>query len=145
MRPGGLTALAVFNFILSASGALGSLGMVAMALLGPVVEGAGPERPTPFDAVVEFGAIRVVLLAAGSFVVAALGVLSGIGYLKLRKFLGRTVGNVYAVFSIVSTIPWLWAPVAVGGGFDLSVLLSVLYPILTLVLINTTFREDLVN
>lgn len=145
MRPGGLTALAVFNFILSASDVIGGLGMTAIALVGPAVQGMGPEQPTPFDAVMEFGAIRFILLAAGSFVGAALGVLSGIGYLKLKKFLGRTLGNVYAIFTIVSTIPWLWAPVAIGGGFDMSVLLAFLYPALTLVLLNTTFREDLVN
>jgi len=32
-----------------------------------------------------------------------------------------------------------------GGGFNLGTVIGLIYPVLTLILVNTTFREDLVN
>jgi hypothetical protein len=71
---------------------------------------------------------------------------SGVGYLKLKKFLGRTIGNVYAIVSIVysAASPFL-LPAALGGGFGIAAIIGLIYPLLTLILLNTTFREDFVN
>jgi len=72
--------------------------------------------------------------------------LSGIGYLKLKKFLGRMIGNTYAVISIVSSvISGIMFPSEMGGGFNIGTIIGLIYPIITLILLNTTFKEDLTN
>jgi hypothetical protein len=69
-----------------------------------------------------------------------------VGYLKLKKFLGRTLGNVYAVMSVVYSIgSALLLPVTLGGGFNIMAIVGLIYQVLTLILLNTTFKEDFVN
>jgi len=36
-------------------------------------------------------------------------------------------------------------PSEIGGGFNIAVIIGLIYPIVTLVLLNTTFKEDLTN
>ena len=81
-----------------------------------------------------------------SLVSSVLLLLSGIGYLKQKKFLGRTLGNIYAVIDIISSVVSgiMLAP-ETGGGFTIMTMVGLIYPILTLILLNTTFKEDLTN
>jgi hypothetical protein len=154
-RPGGLTALAVFNFIFAAFSLLGAVTLLAMpALLELAAQSAGEsasqmndQQRAQIEAMTEMGGtLPLMLTAAGSALVGALLIASGVGYLKQKKFLGRTLGNVYAVFSLVTSIPIaLFMPVALGGGFNLLSILGLLYPALTLLLLNTVFKEDFVN
>jgi hypothetical protein len=61
--------------------------------------------------------------------------------------LGRKLGNTYAGISVVNTVVTL-AMIGEGIGIELIVVGSIyrlIYPILTLVLLNTTFKEDLIN
>jgi hypothetical protein len=72
--------------------------------------------------------------------------LSGIGYLKQKKVLGWMMGNAYAILSIVSSIiSALTFPAEIGGGFNIGIIIGLIYPIVTLALLNTTFKEDLTN
>ena len=148
-RPGGLTALAVFNFIFGALGLIGGLALLALPpLLDQVAQAPNmnEQQRAQIDALQQVGTLPLMLTIASSVIVGALLIASGIGYLKQKKFLGRTLGNVYALFSIISAVPIaLWMPVALGGGFNLTSILSFLYPALTLLLLNTTFKEDFVN
>lgn len=146
-RPGGLTALAVFNFIGAAGLCLGAIGFMAMPrLLENAPPAPNPQQQAQIDALTDLGTLPLYLIAGRSLIVAILLLVSGIGYLKLKKFLGRTVGNAYAVVSIALAIPMVMlAPPALGGGYSLAGLLNFLYPVLTLILLNTTFKEDFVN
>jgi uncharacterized membrane protein (DUF2068 family) len=146
-RPGGLTALAVFNFIGAAALLLGAMGFMALpALLENAPPTPNPQQQAQIEALTELGTTPLYLIAARSLIVAVLLLVSGIGYLKVKKFLGRTLGNAYAIVSIVLALPMMiYAPAALGGGFSLTGLLSFLYPVITLVLLNTTFKEDFVN
>lgn len=151
-RPGGLTALAVFNFVFGALGVLGALGLlVFIPLLGQMSADATaqltPEQLEQINALKEMGTGLFMTVAALNLVSALLLVLSGIGYLKLKKFLGRTLGNVYGILGILSTLgSMLWLPTALGGGsFSIGTIIGLLYPVLTLVLINVAFKEDFVN
>jgi hypothetical protein len=148
-RPGGLTALAVFNFIFGGLGLLGSLTLLALpALLDQVTQAPNmnEQQRAQLDALQQIGTLPLWLTSASGVIVGALLIASGIGYLKQKKFLGRTLGNVYALFSILSAVPIAFLmPVALGGGFNLTSILSFLYPALTLLLLNTTFKEDFVN
>ena len=146
-RPGGLTALAVLNFVFGGLGAIGILGMVAlMAFInskagGPETDHAKEQLAKAWEQV-GIG-VFYLSLAIGA-VSAILLIVSGIGYLKQRKFLGRTLGTAYAFVSIASSVVMgvLVTPEA-GGGFSIGTLVGLVYPVLTLVLLNTTFKEDL--
>jgi hypothetical protein len=147
-RPGGLTALAIFNFVFGGLSLLGSLALFgAVPLLEQASQTAMNEQQrAQVDALLEMGRTSFLLLLAGGVIGGVLLIVSGVGYLKLKRFLGRTLGNVYAVCSLVlAVLMALYMPVALGGGFNISTLLNFLYPVLTLFLLNTTFKEDFVN
>ena len=147
-RPGGLTALAVINFILSAVGFLSLLGMVALfAFMGRAdTERMTEAQKTQFEAFQNIGVSTWVLIVALSIVSNILLLVSGIGYLKQKKILGRMVGNAYAVLSIVSSVAtgFMFAP-EIGGGFNIMTMVGLIYPVVTLILLNTTFRDDFTN
>jgi len=136
-RPGGLTALAVLNFVF---GGLGALGLLALfALLGAASEiasASGAEMVAPPGS----GLVMVSLII--SVVSVVLLIVSGIGYLGLKKTLGWKMGNLYGVVSIISTI---FSLVALSTGFGVGTAIGLIYPILTLALLNTTFKDDFVN
>jgi len=151
-RPGGLTALAVFNFVF---GAFGLLGALSLAVLIPLL-GQMPAETTAqltaeqldrLNALKEMGTGLFLTIGALNLVSALLLILSGIGYLKLKKFLGRTLGNVYGILGVLATLgSMLWMPAALGGGsFNIGTIVGLLYPVLTLLLLNTAFKEDFVN
>ena len=132
-RPGGLTALAVLNFVF---GGLGALGLLALfALMSLVEKGAAAS-----GAHISTGAIWAVILLG--IVGAALMITSGVGYLGQKRFLGRTLGNTYAILSILNNVLSL---ATLHQGFGIGTLIGLIYPVLTLILLNTTFKDDLVN
>lgn len=136
-RPGGLTALAVLNFV------FGGLGILAVLWLSALMNVADPatEGEVSRQAFKEAPALLWVqiLLALATTV---LMIVSGVGYLGQKRFLGRTMGNLYAVLSLVGTAIGI---VATKTGFNLLTMIGIVYPILTLFLLNTTFKDDLVQ
>ena len=145
-RPGGLTALAVINFILFGFGLIGLLSMVATyADLIPTAH-MTEEQKAPIEALQNMSFPLFVMILALSLISNVLLIISGIGYLKQKKILGRVLGNAYAVISIVSSIvSGTQISSEAGGGFTIQTLIGLIYPILTLILLNTTFKEDLTN
>lgn len=148
-RPGGLTALAIINFILAGIGIIGLLGLVALfAVFSSDAELSDQAMQQIKKAFEEAGVgVGIFAVICGiSLVTYILLLLCGIGYLKQKKFLGRIVGNIYALLSIGTNIFWaLMIPTDGGGGFHLGTIFGLIYPVLTLILINSTFKEDLVN
>jgi hypothetical protein len=135
-RPGGLTALAVLNFVFGGLGALVVLGLIALL---SVAESVANEAGTSISSAPGAGMVYVAILL--SVVSTVLMIASGVGYLKQRRFLGRTLGNAYAAFSIGSSV---FAIVALSAGVGIGTIIGLIYPVLTLVLLNTTFKDDLV-
>jgi len=133
-RPGGLTALAVLNFVFGGLGALFTLGFLALLSVADKAASAAGANTS--------GVGVVYLLILLSVLAAILLIVSGIGYLGQKKFLGRTLGNAYAVCSLGSTGVGI---AAVHTGFGIGTIIGLIYPVLTLILINTTFKDDLVN
>lgn len=135
-RPGGLTALAVLNFVFAGLGILGLLALLALLsaadhMTGGKLEGGGG---------VSKGAIYASLILG--LVSSAIMLAAGVGYIKMKKFLGRTLGNTYALLSIGQSILGI---AVLKTGFGISTIIGLVYPILTLILLNTTFKDDLVN
>jgi hypothetical protein len=135
-RPGGLTALAVVNFVLTGLGALGILGsFVLLALLDDVKKVANDPELAGLTHTIIYISILLTLLQS------VLLLLSGIGYLGQRKFLGKTLGNVYALIGLAGT----GVGVAMTQRFDITTIIGLTYPVLTLALLNTTFKDDFPN
>lgn len=149
-RPGGLTALAVLNFVFGGFGVLGTLAFIAiMAFIDKAAESNSEMAEAQqemarawqeigvgvFYAAMALGALSAILL-----------IVSGVGYLQQKKFLGRTLGNAYALVSIGSSLVMgLMASAAAGGGFNIGTIIGLVYPVLTLILLNGTFKEDFVR
>jgi len=147
-RPGGLTALAVINFVFSGWGFIGLLGLAAFfAFIGKIAtDDMNEAQKTQFEAFQNMGLPVFIFIFALSLISSVLLLLSGIGYLKLKKFLGRMIGNTYAVISIVSSvISGIMFPSEMGGGFNIGTIIGLIYPIITLILLNATFKDDLTN
>ena len=154
-RPGGLTALAVLNFVFGGLGVLGVLGMclVFVFLLSAsdlVSDAAAASGDVAADAVIEawreagMGFFYLTLVL--SLLSTVLLIASGVGYLQQKKFLGRTLGSAYALLAILRAfIDRMLLNEEAGGGFGLATVVGLIYPFLTLFLLNTTFKEDLVR
>jgi len=145
-RPGGLTALAVINFVFAGVETLSLLGLVSMRAGLLSTDELTEAQRAPIEAIQNMGLPMFIAIFAGTLVIAALLLLSGIGYLKQKRFMGRLLGNGYAVLSIVSGIYFgaVLSP-ELGGGFNFIRILELVYPALTLIFINTTFKDDLTN
>ena len=148
-RPGGLTALAVINFIFSGLYLLGILGWVVifLVIIGIIpTEHMNEVQKTQMEAFQKLGIPVFIFVFTLSLVSSGLLLLSGIGYLKQKKFLGRIIGNIYAVIDIISSVvSGIILTPETGGGFTIMTMVGLIYPVLTLILLNTTFKEDLTN
>ena len=145
-RPGGLTAMAVINFVFGGFGALGFLGLIVFLLIltGTVTNEDTQKVKESFEEA-GLGAGFLAFLLSVQLLAVVLLITSGVGYLKQKRVLGRYLGNTYALVSIsVNLISALMMP-GESGGFNLGTVIGLIYPVLTLFMLNTTFKEDLVN
>ncbi len=137
-RPGGLTALAVLNFVFGGIGAIVSLlGFAGLALLREAAKQAEQNGAKYEGQGVGLATVVIILMAVSAFLL----ILSGVGYIKQKRVMGRTFGTVYALVSLGSTVLTFVS----GGGIGIGTIIFSVYPILTLIMVNTTFKDDLVN
>ena len=147
-RPGGLTALAVLNFVFGGKDCLNALSLlVALAVKSgaiPLPDDKGMDEFAKFLAEVPEQVIYALM--AFHVVSAFLMIASGVGYLRQRRSWGRMLGSIGALV-------WMGGALAVAamlpeeadGGFTLYTMVMLIYPVLTLILLHTTFREDFVR
>ena len=101
---------------------------------------------TQFEAMQNMGAPLFIARFAFSVVTSALLLISGIGYIKQKQVMGRYIGSMYGLLAIISSImTGLWFEPELGGGFNMWTIIGLIYPVLTLILLNSSFKEDLVN
>jgi hypothetical protein len=133
-RPGGLTALAVLNFIFGGLGLLGLLALVALlGLMGNELKKATKQEIPQAE-------ILYVLILLG-VIQSTLLVVSGVGYLGQKRFLGKVMGSIYGIIGLAGT----GVSIATMKQFDIGTIIGLIYPVLTLVLLNTTFKDDFPN
>ena len=147
-RPGGLTALAVLNFVFAGWGLLSMAGMVVFfTLIGKIpTENMDEKARMQIEALQDMGLSTLVLIFTLTVVSCILLFLSGIGYLKQKKFLGRKLGSTYGILAIISSIvSGVMFDPELGGGFNIGTIIGLIYPVMTLILLNTTFKEDFIN
>ncbi|HTR51078.1 MAG TPA: hypothetical protein VMJ10_10260 [Kofleriaceae bacterium] len=137
-RPGGLTALAVLNFVFGGIGALAALlGFGGLALVRETIQKAQENGVKYEGQSLTMAYVAVALTGA----CALLLIVSGIGYIKQSRFAGRTLGNLYGLLSIGGTV----LSAATGGGIGVFSILFLVYPLLTLILLNSAFKANLVD
>ena len=146
-RPGGLTALAVINFVFCGGQLLGILGWIVIFALSTMkIENMNEQQRTQWEAMQNMSRPLLIGLIVMSAILGILLLLSGIGYLKQKKLLGRTLGNAYAILAIaVGIVSAVLMQPGVGGGFHIGTIIGLIYPVLTLILLNTIFKEDFGN
>lgn len=136
-RPGGLTALAVLNFVFA--GLLAVLALLAVAGLG--LQRAAMEEAARKGVAFDGQGVTTIYIGVAVLVLStAMLIASGVGYLGQKRVLGRVVGSVYAVLSIGAVMIEV---IALDVGLGLDTIIGLVYPALTLLLVNTTFRQDL--
>jgi hypothetical protein len=138
MRPGGLTALAIFNFIFGGLGALSGIFGIALAdqqlkALAVYARLLGTEPPS---AAALYTVLGLAVIRAG------LLIMSGVGYLGLKRFSGRIIGNTYAVLAFIGII---LEATLLPSVFTAGSLIEFVYPLITLFLLNVIFRKDFVR
>jgi hypothetical protein len=133
-RPGGLTVLAVCNFVIAGLALVGVLALAAVLAVPEARTQLEQEMGAPVS-----GLWLGTMLATGALI-GTLLIVSGIGYLGRRRVTGRIVGSVYALVDLASTGYDLTV-----REFDLTTVIGLVYPVLTLFLVNGTFRDDLVR
>lgn len=147
-RPGGLTAMAVINFIFGGLGIISSaFSFLSMRMMGNVATDGMPEAAkVKIEALQRIDPSLFTIMIGMGIISALLLLLSGIGYLKQKRVLGRIVGNVYGFYAIIGVIvSTLIMPKALTGGFGVMSFIGIIYPTLTLILLDTVFKNDLNN
>jgi len=174
-RPGGLTAMAVINAVLSCLYAIASLASLMTLLVvhpqpgdapgahpagtvtvtpaagtsttdpdGPGADSVQADAPHPHH-FRHHGPVSRTEQALGlvkCVLCAVLLAISAVGYLRLQRLNGRYVGSLYALVAMLFFVAehhLSHQPLAITG------LIALIYPVLTLVYVNTTFRGDLVQ
>jgi len=146
-RPGGLTALAVINFILACLYII-MTGLTAVSFIfidNIPLGNMGEAEVARIDAIKQLSTGESVFILAPSLIAGIILILAGIGYLKQKKVLGWLMGNIYAAIIILSTVlsPMILSPALRGG--TISLIIALAYPIITIALINFLYKKDLVN
>lgn len=144
-RPGGLTALAVLNFVFAGIHVIQVLGLVVVVAMADKLKAAAhkPGDRAVFEALdhMSMGLWALLMVSAG--IALALLIISGVGYLKMRRW-GRRLGTAYALLSLTTTIlEVIVIPGDLGGGFNIGTIIGIVYPLLTLFFVNVTFKDDL--
>jgi len=135
-RPGGLTALAVLNFVFGGLGLIGLFALAALLTVADKVAITATEGQVSLTKGQGPASGLVVLMLVVALVNVVLLIASGIGYIGQKRVAGYILGNVYGAVAIVAFI----LNVA-GGQFNFMAILALAYPVLTLILLNTVFKN----
>jgi hypothetical protein len=147
-RPGGLTALAVINFVFAAVSLLGAFGTVIgkMFIDNMPMEPMSEQQAANLAVMQNMSGLTLAIIVCMNIIYFLLLLLSGIGYLKMRRILGRFVGNFYGaaviIFSLLSTMVF---PGVFGRSIGIGTIIGLIYSVLTLILLNTVFKKNLVH
>jgi hypothetical protein len=149
-RPPVVTLLALCNFILAGMFGIGLVAYFGRMRLLPLIEAnASSLSATELrqgEAILSLGVTPYYGLGIVMMILTVLLIVSGIGYLYLKKFEGRVLGNVAMLVSIVSALAvTFWVPKVLDGGINGFSSINLTFPLLTLFLLNRTYKDQLVN
>ncbi len=145
-----MTLLALCNFIFAALFGIGLVAYLGRMRFVPLVEAHSPAlSPTELkqgEAILSLGITPYYALGVAMVILTVLLIVSGIGYLYLKTFEGRVLGNVTMLVAIASALAvTFWVPKVLDGGINGFSSINFTYPLLTLFLLNRTFKDQFVN
>ena len=126
--------MAVLNFVFGGLGLIGLFALVALLTVAEKIAVTATEGQVSLTKGPASGLVVLMLILA--LVNVVLLIVSGVGYIGQKRVAGYILGNVYGVVAIVAFI----LNVA-GGQFNFMAILALAYPILTLILLNTVFKN----
>jgi hypothetical protein len=149
-RPPVVTLLALCNFIFAALFGIGLVAYLGRMRFVPLVEAHSPSLSATElkqgEAILSLGITPYYALGVVMVILTVLLIVSGIGYLYLKRFEGRVLGNVTTLVSIASALAvTFWVPKVLDGGINGFSSINFTYPLLTLFLLNRTFKDQFVN
>ena len=145
-RPGVLTALAVINFIYVFLFCYDWLIFSLAFIVKIPLDIFGEAEAARLEAMGQLSAGTSVIVFGLYTIPGILLLLAGIGYLKQKKVLGWAMGNAYAAVTILGIIIWnfiILAPELKAG--SVIIIIGLIYPTITIVLINFVYKKNLVN
>ncbi|MBN1523050.1 MAG: hypothetical protein JW904_01095 [Spirochaetales bacterium] len=141
IRPRGLTALAILNFILAGFKGFAILtSLITVMFVGAISQQASY---TPGN---DFSSLLLIFTIVDIFLVILM-VLAGIGYIRVNRFMGLLVGNIFAVASFIkgciSIVSWseLSLPFNVFNMTSFLIISDLVFPVLTIVFLNFVFLD----
>ncbi len=145
-----MTLLALCNFIFAAMFGIGLVAYFGRMRVLPLIEAHSPTLSATQlqqgEAILGLGVTPYYGLGVVMLVLTVLLIVSGIGYLYLKTFEGRVLGNVAMLVSIVAAlVVTFWVPKVLDGGLNGFSVINFTYPLLTLFLLNRTFKDQFVN
>ncbi len=146
-RPGGLTALAVINFIFAAFGLIGipMLFVSKLFISNIPLDQLTEAQAAQLSAFQNMSAATLALIVGWRTIALLLLLLAGIGYLKQKKVMGRFLGSAYGILAVIFTLlSTLMFSGAFGQNFGIGTIIGLIYPVLTLLLLNFVYQDDLI-
>jgi|GEM_PF-924411 len=131
IRPGGVTALSIINFIFGGIQAFGVLFALMALGCAAVFQGGLSAQPL---------GVRLFSIGMDGLICIAL-IISGVGLLKVNRITGRWFGTLYAVCAIVKTVALAFSGEAFFASFTIFTIISLVYPVLVLIFIHVVFRD----
>jgi hypothetical protein len=142
-RSGGLIALAVLNFVFAGFSALFLMAVfLFFDIMQAVVDTTADAIKQPSASILANMPIELWIMLFLALSTIVLLIVSGLGYLGQKKITGYIFGTLYGL--VGCAIP-IWSVVGLGEQIEWFTITLSIYPILTLVLLNATFRRNLVR
>jgi hypothetical protein len=143
-RPGGLTFFAIINFILAFLSIAGAgLLFISIAFVGQIpMENMTEAQRASVETLKNMPASSLIFSISRSVIGGILLLLAGIGYLKQNRVLGYIIGNVYVAAMIIYTV---LSPFILGAAVKkgiISSFVALLYPVITLIVLNFIYRKN---
>jgi hypothetical protein len=142
----GMIAIAAGGFVSTAGSSANRLAEAARELARESARRSGDadalEAANQIAPTVESVSAMFYVLGIFALLTAALLIVAGVGYLKQSKKSGYLFGNIYGVAAIIVVFLQI---AMLGAGFGIGVILGLAYPIVTLALLNTVFKESFPN
>ena len=150
-RPSGLTALAVINFV---TGTFQFFSAVAFLLRRFVFSqrfegrelGEDEHHAEGLQALLDVPVVESLVYSSLYLAAALLLIVTGVGYLKRKKFFGRHLTTVYVICDLGAlALMFAWLPESYIRELGIAVLRMAFYPLFIGAVIHTVFRRDLMR
>lgn len=131
VRPGGLTALSIINFVIAGITGMGIL--FSLISFGCAVTVGGVEQSDPLQ-------VKLVGIVFNAIIAASLFV-SGAGLIRINRRGALVASNLYAAAAVAKVIIQLAGAAGFRQSPTMITVFSLVYPVLLVIMVNIVFRD----